>query len=91
MQTTATAGRTVGEIPRANILTRFNALLGALLVVILIVGPLRDALFGLLLVANSGIGIIQELRARRTLQHLAVLTAPHARVVRNGQVSACPV
>ncbi|HEY0772854.1 MAG TPA: hypothetical protein VGD51_02140, partial [Nocardioidaceae bacterium] len=38
--------RTVGEILRANILTRFNALLGALLVVILVVGPLQDALFG---------------------------------------------
>ncbi len=48
--------------------------------VILIVGPLQDALFGLLLVANSGIGIVQELRARRTLRRLAVLTAADAYV-----------
>jgi cation-transporting ATPase E len=88
---TTTTGRSVGEILRANILTRFNALLGGLLVVILIVGPLLDALFGLLLVANSGIGLVQELRARRTLQRLAVLTAPRARVVRDAEVSDCPV
>ena len=87
----ATTGRSVAEILRANIATRFNALLGALLVVVLIVGPLQDALFGFLLVANSGIGIVQELRARRTLQRLAVLTAPHARVVRDGQAQPCPV
>jgi cation-transporting ATPase E len=85
-----TTGRSVGEILRANIATRFNALLGALLVVILIVGPLQDALFGLL-VANGGIGIIRELRAQRTLQRLAVLTAPRARVVRDAHVVTCPV
>src|SRR5262249_1439720 len=59
--------RTVAQILRANILTRFNAILVALLVVIIIVGPLQDAVFGLILVANSGIGIIQEVRAKRTL------------------------
>ena len=84
-------GRSVAEIMRANLATRFNALLGGLLVVILVVGPLQDALFGLLLAANSGIGIVQELRARRTLRHLAVLTAPHARVVRDGRVQQCPL
>jgi len=57
--------RTVAQILRANVLTRFNAILLALLVVILIVGPFQDALFGLILVANSGIGIVQELRAKR--------------------------
>ena len=87
----AAPSRTVGEIVRANVLTRFNALLGALLVVILTVGPLQDALFGLVLVANSGIGILQELRAKRTLDRLAVLTAPKARVVRDGAVRELPV
>ena len=83
--------RTVGQIVRANVLTRFNALLGSLLVVILIVGPIQDALFGFVLIANAGIGIYQELRAKRTLDSLAVLTAPHARVVREGQVSEVPL
>jgi cation-transporting ATPase E len=86
-----TTGRGTGEILRENLLTRFNALLGGLLVAILIVGPLQDALFGLLLVANSGIGIVQELRARSTLRHLAVLTAPHARVRRDGRARECPI
>jgi magnesium-transporting ATPase (P-type) len=83
--------RTVGEIARANVLTRFNALLGGLLLVILVVGPFQDALFGLLLVANSGIGIIQELRAKYALERLTVLQAPGARAVRDGVVSAVPL
>ena len=78
--------RTVGQIVRANVLTRFNALLGSMLVVILIVGPIQDALFGFVLIANAAIGIYQELSAKRTLDSLAVVTAPHARIVRDGEV-----
>ena len=76
--------RPVSVILRTNICTRFNALLGSLLVVILIVGPLQDALFGLALVANTLVGVVQELRAKRALDRLAVVTAPHATVVRDG-------
>lgn len=76
--------RTVPQILRANVLTRFNALLGGLLVVILIVGPLNDALFGFVLVANALIGILQEWRAKRTLDRLAIVSAPKARVLRDG-------
>jgi cation-transporting ATPase E len=86
-----TAIRTVGEIVRANVLTRFNLLLGVLLVAILLVAPIQDALFGLVMVVNSAIGIVQELRARRTLQRLALLSAPRARVVRDGRVLEVPV
>jgi len=82
----ATPSRTVREIVRSNVLTRFNALLGSLLVVILIVGPLQDALFGGVLIANTSVGIVQELRAKRKLDRLAVLTAPRARVLRGGSV-----
>lgn len=82
--------RTVAQILRANVLTRFNAILLALLVVIIIVGPLQDALFGLILVANSGIGIIQELRAKRTLDQLSVLNSPTARAVRDGATVTVP-
>jgi cation-transporting ATPase E len=81
-----TRTRTVSQIVRANVLTRFNALLGAMLVVILIVGPIQDALFGFVLIANAAIGIVQELRAKRTLDALTVLTAPKAHVVRDGVV-----
>jgi cation-transporting ATPase E len=87
----AVPSRTVGQIVRANVFTRFNALLGSLLVVTLIVGPIQDALFGFVLVANSGVGIYQELRAKRTLDSLAVLTSPHARIVRDGQVREMPL
>lgn len=87
----ASPGRTVGQIVRANVLTRFNAILGALLVVVAIVGPPQDGLFGAVLVANTAIGILQELRARRTLERLAILTAPRARVVRDDKTSDCPV
>jgi cation-transporting ATPase E len=82
--------RTVAQILRANVATRFNAILLALLIVILIVGPIQDALFGFVLVANSGIGIIQELRAKRTLDRLSVLSTPTARVRRDGAVSQVP-
>ena len=78
--------RTVSQIVRSNVFTRFNALLGAMLAVILVVGPVQDALFGFVLIANAGIGIVQELRAKRTLDRLSVLTAPKAHVVRDGEV-----
>jgi cation-transporting ATPase E len=75
----------VAEILRGNILTRFNFILGSLLVVILVVGQPQDALFGIVLVANALIGIVQELRAKRALDRLAVLSAPRVRVMRNGE------
>ena len=72
------------DILKANLLTRFNALLGSLFVAILVVGPIQDAVFGLILVANALIGIGQELRAKVTLDRLAILAAPRARAVRDG-------
>jgi magnesium-transporting ATPase (P-type) len=66
--------RSVAHILRVNILTRFNLLLGVLLAVILAVGQPQDALFG----------IGQELRAKRTLDRLAVLSASRVRVIRDG-------
>jgi len=83
--------RTYGEIVRANVFTRFNAILGVLLVVILVFGSPQDGLFGVVLVANALIGIVQEIRAKRTLDGLAVLSAPRARVVRDGRLEECAV
>jgi cation-transporting P-type ATPase E len=80
-------GRTTGQILRANVLTRFNAILGALFVLVMIVGPPQDALFGVVLAVNTAIGTAQELRARRALAKLAILTAARARVLRDGVVS----
>ncbi len=80
----ARTSRTFSEIVKANVFTRFNAILGSMLAIILVVGPVQDALFGIVLVSNALIGIVQELRAKRTLDRLAVLNAPRARAVRGG-------
>ena len=77
--------RSVTEIVRANVLTRFNAIVGVLCAVILITGHPQDALFGLIIVANSGVGVVQELRAKRTLDRLSVLGQAPVRVIRDGQ------
>ncbi len=74
--------RSVMSILRANILTRFNAIVTVLLVVILVFGELADAMFGLVMIANAGIGIVQELRAKVTLDKLKVIAAPKALVRR---------
>jgi cation-transporting ATPase E len=80
--------RPVPDIIRANVLTRFNAIVGALAAVVLVTGHPQDALFGLVIVANTGIGVIQELRAKRTLDRLAVLGEEPARVLRDGAEAA---
>jgi cation-transporting ATPase E len=76
--------RTFGEIFRANVFTRFNAILATMFVLILATGAGQDALFGFVLIVNSLIGIAQEWRAKRTLDRLAVLSAPKAHVIRDG-------
>lgn len=67
------AARSVSEIIRGNVLTRINAILGVLFLIVLATGSLINGLFGLLIIANSGIGIIQELRAKKTLDQLAIV------------------
>ena len=79
--------RTIGQIVRSNVLTPVNAIIGSMFVLILVAGFPADALFAGVIVSNSVIGIVQELKARRTLHKLAVLSAPKARVVRDGQSS----
>ena len=79
------SGRTTAEIVRANVFTRINAILGILFAIVLSTGSLINGAFGLLIIANSGIGIIQELRAKRTLDSLAVIGEAKPRVRRDGQ------
>ncbi len=67
------AARTVSEIVRANVFTRINAILGVLLIIVLSTGSVINGAFGLLIIANSAIGIIQELRAKQTLDKLAIV------------------
>ncbi|MBU4301131.1 MAG: HAD-IC family P-type ATPase [Actinobacteria bacterium] len=84
------SSRSLVSIIRGNVFTRFNAILGVLFVVIVSVGHLQDALFGIVLVVNTLIGIVQELRAKRTLDRLSLLSAPKARVVREGELHELP-
>ena len=79
--------RSYAEIIWSNTFTLFNLVLAILLVPMLILGLYSDALFGGVLVANTLIGIIQETRAKRTLDRLALLVAPHGRVMRDGAVA----
>ena len=83
--------RSLKDILRANLLTRFNALLLVLFVTVLIVGSPADGLFGFVIVINSAIGIFQEVRAKRTLDRLAIMHAPVAAVWRDATLQTIPV
>lgn len=79
------SSRSAGSIVRANVFTLFNAILIVAGAATLALGDPRDALFLGILLANTGIGIAQELRAKRELDRLAALVAPSATVVRDGR------
>ncbi|MFK0257273.1 HAD-IC family P-type ATPase [Streptomyces sp. NPDC090445] len=81
------SSRSTADIVRANVFTRFNAIIGVLWVVMLIVAPLQDSLFGYVILANTGIGIIQELRAKKTLDSLAVIGEARPSVRRDGRTA----
>ncbi|MEH0444695.1 HAD-IC family P-type ATPase [Streptomyces sp. B21-102] len=78
------SSRSAGEIVRANVFTRFNAIIGVLWLVMLAVAPIQDGLFGFVILANTGIGIIQEWRAKQTLDSLAVVGEARPTVRRGG-------
>jgi cation-transporting ATPase E len=88
---TAQTSRSVSSIVRGNVFTVFNALLATLFVVVLTTGRPQNGLFGLVIVANSAIGIYQELKAKRTLDRLAVLNVSDSRVVRDGEIHEVPI
>ncbi|MGH2925644.1 MAG: HAD-IC family P-type ATPase, partial [Solirubrobacterales bacterium] len=79
------SSRSVASIVTGNVLTLFNAILGGFFVLMLALGLFADALFGLVAVVNSAIGIRQELKAKETLDQLALLVAPRARAIRDGR------
>jgi cation-transporting P-type ATPase E len=87
----AASSRSYATIVRANVLTVFNLILAAFGTLTLIFGDARDALFLGIIVANSGIGITQEVRAKRALDRLSLLVAPHATVQRDGAQRQVPV
>ena len=80
------SSRSFASILRANHFTLFNAVVGGAFIVLLLLGQWKDALFGFAVVTNISIGIIQEFIAKRSLDQLALLHQPDARVRRNGEV-----
>lgn len=79
------SSRSIVAILRANVFTIFNAILASAVVVVLVVGSWQDAVFGFVLLLNTLTGTIAELRAKRALDNLAVLAAPAAHVIRDGE------
>src|SRR5918995_30814 len=76
--------RSTASIVAANVFTLFNAIIGVFFILILSLGLWADAIFGVIAVVNSGIGIRQELKAKETLDQLALLVAPRAQAIRDG-------
>ena len=77
--------RSVQDIVRANVFTLLNGIIFAAMVLVLITGSWRDAVFGFVIIINTGIGIVTELRAKRTLDRLSILVASEFLVHRDGR------
>ena len=82
----AEASRSIASIVAANVLTLFNAIILVFFILVLSQGLFADALFGLIAIINSTIGIRQEIKAKETLDELALLVAPRADVYRDGRL-----
>ena len=83
--------RSVGQIVRGNVFSPINLIVAILAALVIAAGSPKDALFGGVIVANSVIGVVQELRAKRVLDRLRVVNAPRAHAVRDGKVSELQV
>ena len=83
-------GKTVGQIIKSNIFTYFNMLFFVLAAFVLVFGTWQNAMFLGVVFANIAIGIVQELRSKRTLDKLTLLTAPHGFVIRDGRQRKIP-
>lgn len=81
----ADTSRSAWSIVRANVFTLFNGIVFACFFVLFLVGRWQDALFGLAAFANAIIGCVQEFRAKSALDRLALMNAPRALVLRDGE------
>ncbi len=84
------SARSIADIVRANVFTRINAILGVLLMIVVATGSLINGLFGVLIVANSVIGMVQEIRAKQTLDKLAIVGQAKPLVRRQSGTRAVP-
>lgn len=83
--TSKQTSRSLMDIVRANVFTLFNAIIFTAMVVVLATGSWKDAVFGVVILVNTGIGIVTELKAKRTLDRLSILVASYAMVRRGGK------
>lgn len=83
--------KTVSQIVRGNLITPFNILNTFLAALILAVGSYKNLLFMGVIVCNTLIGILQEIKAKKTIDHLSIMTSPKARVIRSGTEKSVPV
>lgn len=82
---TSSTSRSLADIVRANVFTLFNGIILTAMVMVLIAGSWKDAVFGLVIIINTGIGIVTELRAKHTLDKLSILVASDYLVRRDGK------
>lgn len=83
--TSKQTSRSLMDIVRANVFTLFNAIIFTAMIVVLATGSWKDAVFGAVILVNTGIGIVTELKAKRTLDRLSILIAARAMVRRGGE------
>ncbi|KAB7787918.1 cation-translocating P-type ATPase [Bifidobacterium cebidarum] len=76
--------RSVKDIVRANVFTLFNGIIFVAMVLVLLTGSWKDSVFGFVIIINTGIGIVTELKAKRTLDKLSILVASDFLVRRDG-------
>lgn len=89
-KTVTAESKTVGQIVKGNLLTYFNLIFAILAILVIAAGSFRSLTFLPVVIANLFVGILQEIRAKKTLDQLTMLNAPKAEVVRNGQISEIP-
>lgn len=84
-QTSRAPGKTTAQILRGNLMTLFNLLNLVLAILVISVGSYKNALFMIVIILNAVIGTVQELRAKKTVEKLSVISAPTALAVRSGR------
>lgn len=85
-QTDISTDKTTKEIILSNTLTYFNLIFLVITVLLILVGSFRNLTFLPIIIGNTLIGIVQEIRAKRTLEKMSILNAPHADVIRDGKL-----
>lgn len=81
----ASPSRSLGAILRSNVFTLFNGIILTAMALVLLAGSWKDAVFGFVIIINTGIGVATELRAKRTLDRLSILVASDYLVRRDGR------